>query len=663
MFPAQDALPRGGLNLKEEPLLPAGLGSVRSWMQGAGILDSSTAAQSSFPPAVAWAWHEHILRSSPLPTSGNPTSSTSCWPCMTGRGSPWRWSVQPSSTSWRRTESLGQKKQTTGSITACGWCITMDFGQSKTSMCDSSTPCLSRPSSMKGRTRTLKCAECCSPMRSCAVGAVTGRAVATGMRHPQTQSLLTGPMPSPEVWRAWFFLKFFLKCNQNCLKNAGNPRDMRRFQVVVSTTVSVDGHVLAVSDNMFVHNNSKHGRRARRLDPSEAATPCIKAISPGEGWTTGGATVIVIGDNFFDGLQVVFGNVLVWSEQLITPHAIRVQTPPRHIPGVVEVTLSYKSKQFCKGAPGRFVYTALNEPTIDYGFQRLQKVIPRHPGDPERLPKVLKGAGWGRRFPEGERVRRTFRGSLRGPQGLPPPSCCLLPYPQEVLLKRAADLAEALYGVPSSNQELLLKRAADVAEALYSAPRAPAPLGPLAPSHPHPAVVGINAFSSPLAIAVGDATPGPEPGYARSCSSASPRGFAPSPGSQQSSYGSGLGAGLSGYGAPGVAGLGVPGSPSFLNGSTATSPFAIMPSSPPLAAASSMSLPAAAPTTSVFSFSPVNMISAVKQRSAFAPVLRPPSSPPQACPRVHGEGLPDQPFEDSDKFHSPARGLQGLAYS
>uniref|UniRef100_A0ACB8F8M8 Transcription factor COE3 n=1 Tax=Sphaerodactylus townsendi TaxID=933632 RepID=A0ACB8F8M8_9SAUR len=92
----------------------------------------------------------------------------------------------------------------------------------------------------------------------------------------------------------------------------------------------------------------------------EPATPCIKAISPSEGWTTGGATVIIIGDNFFDGLQVVFGTMLVWSE-LITPHAIRVQTPPRHIPGVVEVTLSYKSKQFCKGAPGRFVYTATTE--------------------------------------------------------------------------------------------------------------------------------------------------------------------------------------------------------------------------------------------------------------------------------------------------------------
>ncbi len=31
----------------------------------------------------------------------------------------------------------------------------------------------------------------------------------------------------------------------------------------------MEGPLLAVSDNMFVHNNSKHGRRARRLDPTE----------------------------------------------------------------------------------------------------------------------------------------------------------------------------------------------------------------------------------------------------------------------------------------------------------------------------------------------------------------------------------------------------------
>lgn len=56
------------------------------------------------------------------------------------------------------------------------------------------------------------------------------------------------------------------------------------------------------------------------VSDSEAATPCIKAISPSEGWTTGGATVILIGDNFFDGLQVVFGTMLVWSEVRGLPH-------------------------------------------------------------------------------------------------------------------------------------------------------------------------------------------------------------------------------------------------------------------------------------------------------------------------------------------------------
>lgn len=42
-----------------------------------------------------------------------------------------------------------------------------------------------------------------------------------------------------------------------------------RLQVVIATQVSVDGPLLAISDNMFVHNNSKHGRRAKRLDPTE----------------------------------------------------------------------------------------------------------------------------------------------------------------------------------------------------------------------------------------------------------------------------------------------------------------------------------------------------------------------------------------------------------
>ncbi|XP_077482916.1 transcription factor COE3-like isoform X2 [Stigmatopora argus] len=281
---------------------------------------------------------------------------------------------------------------------------------------------------------------------------------------------------------------------------------------------------------MFVHNNSKHGRRARRPEPVEAC-PCIKVVSPGEGWTTGGAAVILIGENFFDGLQVVFGSMLVWSE-LITPHAIRVQSPPRHIPGVVEVTLSYKSKHFCKGAPGRFVYTALNEPTIDYGFQRLQKVIPRHPGDPERLPK-------------------------------------------EVLLKRAADTVEALYGTPHGNQEMILKRAADVAEALYGVGRRQPP-------------DAVNSFAVSQAA---------QAGYAHS-GQASPRGYAP----QQSTYGDGI----DGY-------AGAPSSAGFLTGSSGGSPYGVV--AGPAANCSS--------AHGVFAFS-----ANAKAKSAFAPVVRPNSSPP-----------------------------------
>lgn len=46
----------------------------------------------------------------------------------------------------------------------------------------------------------------------------------------RSQSHLS-PFPPLFLSLCRFFLKFFLKCNQNCLKNAGNPRDMRRFQV------------------------------------------------------------------------------------------------------------------------------------------------------------------------------------------------------------------------------------------------------------------------------------------------------------------------------------------------------------------------------------------------------------------------------------------------
>ncbi|XP_014059719.1 transcription factor COE3 isoform X11 [Salmo salar] len=538
MFGIQETISRGGTTMKEEPL--GGLNSVRSWMHTAGVVDANTAAQSGV--GLARAHYEKQppsnLRKSNFfhfvlalyDRQGQPVEIE-----RTAYVDFVEKDKEPNSE--KTNNGIHYKLQllySNGVRTEQDLFIRLIDSMTKQAIIyegQDKNPEMCRVL----LTHEIMCSRCCDK-KSC------------GNRNET---------PSDPVIIDRFFLKFFLKCNQNCLKNAGNPRDMRRFQVVVSTTVNVDGHVLAVSDNMFVHNNSKHGRRARRLDPSEAATPCIKAISPSEGWTTGGATVIIIGDNFFDGLQVVFGTMLVWSE-LITPHAIRVQTPPRHIPGVVEVTLSYKSKQFCKGAPGRFVYTALNEPTIDYGFQRLQKVIPRHPGDPERLPK-------------------------------------------EVLLKRAADLVEALYGMPHNNQEIILKRAADIAEALYSVPRNHNQIPSLANTASH-GMMGVNSFSSQLAVNVSESQGNDQVGYSRNTSSASPRGYITSSTPQQSSYNT-VSNSMNGYGNSGMSNLGVPSSPGFLNGSSANSPYGI------------------------------------KQKSAFAPVVRPQASPPPSCTSANGNGL------------------------
>ncbi|XP_061083720.1 transcription factor COE3-like isoform X8 [Conger conger] len=542
MFGIQENIPRGGTTMKEEPL-GGGMNPVRSWMHTAGVVDANTAAQSGVGLARA---HYEKQPPSNLRKSNFFHFVLALYD---RQGQP----VEIERTTFVDFVEKDKEPNTEKTNNGIHYKLQLLYSNGVRTEQDLYVRLIDSMTKQaiiyEGQdknpemcrvllTHEIMCSRCCDK-KSC------------GNRNET---------PSDPVIIDRFFLKFFLKCNQNCLKNAGNPRDMRRFQVVVSTTANVDGHVLAVSDNMFVHNNSKHGRRARRLDPSEA-TPCIKAISPSEGWTTGGATVIIIGDNFFDGLQVVFGTMLVWSE-LITPHAIRVQTPPRHIPGVVEVTLSYKSKQFCKGAPGRFVYTALNEPTIDYGFQRLQKVIPRHPGDPERLPK-------------------------------------------EVLLKRAADLVEALYGMPHNNQEIILKRAADIAEALYSVPRNHNQIPSLANTASHGGMmgVGVNSFGSQLAVNVSETSQGNDQvGYSRNTGSVSPRGYIPSSTPQQSNYNS-VSNSMNGYGNAGMSNLGVPSSPGFLNGSSGNSPYGM------------------------------------KQKSAFAPVVRPQASPPPSCTSANGNGL------------------------
>uniref|UniRef100_A0A8C8E7S5 EBF transcription factor 1 n=1 Tax=Otus sunia TaxID=257818 RepID=A0A8C8E7S5_9STRI len=584
MFGIQESIQRSGSSMKEEPL-GAGMNAVRTWMQGAGVLDASTAAQSGVGLARA-----HFEKQPP----SNLRKSNFFHFVLA------LYDRQGQPVEIERTAFVGfveKEKEANSEKTNNGIHYRLQLLYSNGKGWEPPVSAIVYEGQDKNPemcrvllTHEIMCSRCCDK-KSC------------GNRNET---------PSDPVIIDRFFLKFFLKCNQNCLKNAGNPRDMRRFQVVVSTTVNVDGHVLAVSDNMFVHNNSKHGRRARRLDPSEAATPCIKAISPSEGWTTGGATVIIIGDNFFDGLQVIFGTMLVWSE-LITPHAIRVQTPPRHIPGVVEVTLSYKSKQFCKGTPGRFIYTGKDALVLHITWRN-------RTGNISHLLRLL------------------------------------LPSLKAVLY--FIIFAEHVIEGTNLRLEIILKRAADIAEALYSVPRNHNQLPALANTSVHAGMMGVNSFSGQLAVNVSEASQATNQGFTRNSSSVSPHGYVPSTTPQQTNYNS-VTTSMNGYGNAGMSNLG--GSPTFLNGSAANSPYAIVPSSPTMA--SSTSLPSNCSSSSgIFSFSPANMVSAVKQKSAFAPVVRPQTSPPPTCTSTNGNSLQDQSFVDSSKY-STAGSLQGLAFS
>ena len=174
-----------------------------------------------------------------------------------------------------------------------------------------------------------------------------------------------------------YFMRFFLRCNQNCLRNAGNPRNIRRFQLALSVSVEMI-HLLAVSDNMFVHNNSKH-TRGEKPEESETLksvftkTPSISAVEPSEGWIKGGTEVIILGDNFFDGLQVLFGNYCV-SAEIITENALKVIAPAQHHPGSVSVHLLYG--MYCYNSVGQYNYLTSLPTNFDNELFRLLKLFP-----------------------------------------------------------------------------------------------------------------------------------------------------------------------------------------------------------------------------------------------------------------------------------------------
>lgn len=67
-------------------------------------------------------------------------------------------------------------------------------------------------------------------------------------------------------------------------------------------------------------------------------------------------------------------------------------------------------------------------------------------------------------------------------------------------------LGAAKGDIPSTFQEIILKRAADIAEALYSVPRNHNQLPALANTSVHAGMMGVNSFSGQLAVNVSEAS-------------------------------------------------------------------------------------------------------------------------------------------------------------
>jgi len=220
-------------------------------------------------------------------------------------------------------------------------------------------------------------------------------------------------------------LKFFMKCNQNCLKSAGNPRDVRRFRVVVRSSVTTERGNLATSEPMFVHNNSKHARRGVKRDRHDTGDSANTSSSPGtsgqlntsgssgfippassgsptdgiimptitqllttEGPTAGGTSVWIAGEDIPEGCTVQFGSGQPVYPDQHNPFCIRVVTPQMESVQVADVWLIGPENSFTVQAPTRFHFReSTKEESQMAAFKRLQQTIPRYDTDPEVMSK------------------------------------------------------------------------------------------------------------------------------------------------------------------------------------------------------------------------------------------------------------------------------------
>ena len=176
---------------------------------------------------------------------------------------------------------------------------------------------------------------------------------------------------------------------------------------------SIDNNYVALSDPMFVHNNSKYRSEMRpvttkppkllRLEEEDKSKqnkhtiicliflfmpdlkPRIIAVFPSEGWTGGGRDICIIGESFSNGMQLIFGSqqvpckvkssdlmhICMYSchQQIISSNALSVTVPRRSIPGEVFITVFANGEHYCTDSPG--IYKYLGNRIIKYNYIKI----------------------------------------------------------------------------------------------------------------------------------------------------------------------------------------------------------------------------------------------------------------------------------------------------
>ncbi|KAF0991390.1 hypothetical protein HZS_7444 [Henneguya salminicola] len=193
--------------------------------------------------------------------------------------------------------------------------------------------------------------------------------------------------------------RYHMKCNQNCLKNAGNPRETRRFQVMIGFIRNNEILQLVTSENMFVHNNSKHGRRPTSVCDSNMSNSCsdisaklplIHQVIPKEGKLSGCDEVAIVGENFFEGIQVAFGNQIAYKTEIITNNIMKVITPPCNGSLTVDIKCVHGCRVLLRGISAQFRYnTELYDNQIDFYVERLWTLLPKQPTDIEKPAREI----------------------------------------------------------------------------------------------------------------------------------------------------------------------------------------------------------------------------------------------------------------------------------